>query len=229
MDLKLKTPIYETIPIGILLAAVGGFLDAYTYMLRGGVFANAQTGNIVLLGIEAAQGNWKQILFYLLPILAFSLGVLLTELIKKFTISLGLISYHHIIIFVEILLLFVIGWIPLHFSNAVVNIVISFICSIQVCSFRILEGSPYATTMCTGNLRSAMDCFCQWLFEKNMLAKKKCVRYLIIIVVFCMGAAFGSIFSFFLKERAIWIACGILLIIFIWMLFNQQQKTTVKS
>ena len=38
----------ETVLIGSLLALAGGFLDAYTYICRGGVFANAQTGNIVL-------------------------------------------------------------------------------------------------------------------------------------------------------------------------------------
>ena len=42
----------ETILIGTLLALAGGFLDAYTYICRGGVFANAQTGNIVLFSIS---------------------------------------------------------------------------------------------------------------------------------------------------------------------------------
>ena len=33
-----------------LLTLSGGLQDAYTYLRRGKVFANAQTGNIVLLG-----------------------------------------------------------------------------------------------------------------------------------------------------------------------------------
>lgn len=47
----------ESVHLGILLAIVGGFLDAYTFIERGGVFANAQTGNIVLFGVEASRGN----------------------------------------------------------------------------------------------------------------------------------------------------------------------------
>ena len=35
-----------------LLSVVGGYLDAYTYLCRGGVFANAQTGNIAALGFH---------------------------------------------------------------------------------------------------------------------------------------------------------------------------------
>ncbi len=34
-----------------ILAIVGGFLDSYSYLMRGHVFANAQTGNIVLFGV----------------------------------------------------------------------------------------------------------------------------------------------------------------------------------
>ena len=58
---------------GILLAFTGGFLDAYTYILRGNVFANAQTGNIVLLGINIANGNISKVIYYFVPILAFAL------------------------------------------------------------------------------------------------------------------------------------------------------------
>ena len=68
---------------GILLAFTGGFLDAYTYILRGNVFANAQTGNIVLLGINIANGNISKVIYYFVPILAFAFGIFLTDIIKR--------------------------------------------------------------------------------------------------------------------------------------------------
>ena len=37
----------ESLLLGAMLAMAGGFFDAYTYLCRGKVFANAQTGNIV--------------------------------------------------------------------------------------------------------------------------------------------------------------------------------------
>ncbi len=52
-----KAATANSVILGILLAIVGGFLDAYTYISRNGVFANAQSGNIVLLGVKAAQGQ----------------------------------------------------------------------------------------------------------------------------------------------------------------------------
>ena len=41
----------ESIELGVLLAISGGMMDAYSYMARGKVFANAQTGNMLLFGV----------------------------------------------------------------------------------------------------------------------------------------------------------------------------------
>ena len=73
----------ETLPVGLLLALTGGLLDGYSYLNRGQVFATAETGNIVLMGINLAQGQLAQALHYLLPILAFALGVLAAELLRR--------------------------------------------------------------------------------------------------------------------------------------------------
>ena len=67
----------ESMPLGILLTGTGGFLDAYTYIYRGGVFANAQTGNLVMLGLNIAQGHWISTIRYLIPIAAFIAGTML--------------------------------------------------------------------------------------------------------------------------------------------------------
>ena len=64
----------ETFALGAVLALAGGFLDAYSYCVRGKVFANAETGNMVLLGIHAIQGEWRTALTYLVPVLAFAAG-----------------------------------------------------------------------------------------------------------------------------------------------------------
>ena len=59
----------------VFLSASGGLQDAYTYIQRGSVFANAQTGNIVLLSQTIFSGNWSRIFHYAIPLLAFALGV----------------------------------------------------------------------------------------------------------------------------------------------------------
>ena len=58
--MKEETHMSDALPLGLLLALTGGILDAYTYLNRGQVFATAETGNLVLLGINCAMGQWRR-------------------------------------------------------------------------------------------------------------------------------------------------------------------------
>mgnify|MGYP002084284424 CR=1 FL=1 len=58
--------ISESIGLGTILALSGGFMDAYSYIERGKVFANAQTGNMLLFGVNLSEGNYQTMLNYLL-------------------------------------------------------------------------------------------------------------------------------------------------------------------
>lgn len=48
----------DTFRAAVFVTLSGGFQDAYTYISRGQVFANAQTGNIVLLSAALLRGDW---------------------------------------------------------------------------------------------------------------------------------------------------------------------------
>ena len=69
--------ISESIELGALLAISGGMMDAYSYIERGEVFANAQTGNMLLFGVNLSVGNFHKAIYYFCPILAFTIGILL--------------------------------------------------------------------------------------------------------------------------------------------------------
>ncbi|MGN1231180.1 MAG: YoaK family protein, partial [Anaerotignum sp.] len=108
-----KRQMSDSFLIAALLAIVGGFLDAYTYVARGGVFANAQTGNIVLFGLHLAEGEWLHALSYFIPIAAFVLGIFIDEWIKKIVQPMPKIHWRQIVILFEVLMLFVVAWLPL--------------------------------------------------------------------------------------------------------------------
>ena len=50
-----------------LLMFVGAFFGGYTYSIIGGVFANAQTANLLLMALSAVNGNWKKAIYYFIP------------------------------------------------------------------------------------------------------------------------------------------------------------------
>lgn len=212
---KPKVTPSEMFLTGILLAFTGGFLDAYTYILRGNVFANAQTGNIVLLGINIATGDIKKALYYLIPILAFAVGIFLTEIIKRNFSEKKLLHWRQIIILFEIIILFIIGLSDENIPNSFINVSVSFVCALQVASFRKLSGLGYATTMCTGNLRSSVDKLSLFLFEKDKKALIDSILYMSIIILFIAGAATGVILIKHFSHNSIWLCCILLLFVLI--------------
>ena len=54
----------ESFRLSAILSFSGGLQDAYTYNTRGSVFANAQTGNVVLMSQNLMMGNWKNGMLY---------------------------------------------------------------------------------------------------------------------------------------------------------------------
>ncbi|WP_281085266.1 YoaK family protein [Methanosarcina acetivorans] len=197
--------------LGILLAIVGGFLDTYTFIGRGGVFANAQTGNVVLVGIEAAAGEWEQAVFHAVPILAFIVGVVVAEMIKKPSIRLFIPDAERAVLILEIAVLFVIGFIPYKSPDIIVTVAVSFVSSVQISSFRKLVGSPYSTTMITGNLRSATQEAYIAFTKRDWKSALRAVRYSIIITAFLAGAISGGLLTSIIGAKAVWVAVIILI------------------
>ena len=188
----------ESFFLTAILAIVGGFLDSYSYLMRGHVFANAQTGNIVLFGVNLQKRDFTQAFYYFVPILAFAVGVILVEIIKHFYKEEHKIHWRQRIVALEFVLITVVGFIPLGQYDVVANVLISFVCSMQVETFRRVHGHPFASTMCTGNLRSGTEALCQYFKTGDKTLKQKSLRYYGIITFFIIGAVIGG----FLTGRA---------------------------
>lgn len=215
-------PKAERLATGLGLAVVGGFLDTYTYFTRGGVFANAQTGNLVLLGISAARGELYRAGQYLIPVLAFALGVVATEGLRA---RRGAGDWQRTVLLLEAAILTVVGLLPPAFPDFVVNVTVSFLCSMQVNSFRLLEGMPYATTMCTGNLRSCAYHLGQRLFAGERAGTGRAARYLWVMLTFCAGAALGVPATQWAGGRAVWLCVLPLLLVRAWLGYQYEYRS----
>ena len=90
----------------------GGLQDAYTYLCRGKVFANAQTGNIVLFSAYLFDGDWTHSRRYLVPVLSFMLGIFVAECIHRHFKHMERVHWRQLILLAEIVLLFLVGFLP---------------------------------------------------------------------------------------------------------------------
>lgn len=197
-----NNPISKSFIVAILLSLIGGFLDAYTYYCRDKVFANAQTGNIVRVGITLANGDYIKTLKYFIPIIAFSSGILVSMYIRDNNKT--NIHWRQIILLIEAIIIIIVGLIPIQtYLNIVSNIMISFLCAMQTESFKKVLGIPFSSTMCTGNLRRGIEYLYNTLKNNDIKLLKNAKYYFFIIISFILGAALGRISSNYFLERAI--------------------------
>lgn len=145
----------------------GGLQDAYTYCCRGKVFANAQTGNIVLL---AAVGFLPETL------------------------------------------------------NTTANAVVSFVCAMQVQTFRKVRGHAYASTMCIGNMRSGTEALCAYFHTRDKEILHKALTYFGVVLLFALGAGVGSTATLHWGAGTIWLSCGLLTVSFLIMFIHDEEQ-----
>ena len=214
----------ESVRMVVFLSLSGGLQDAYTYLARGGVFANAQTGNIVFMGQALFNGDWSRLLHYLAPVTAFALGVAAAELIRL-TCREGRLHWRQTVLLAEILLLFGVGFMP-ETLNMAANALVSFTCAMQVQAFRKVDGYAFASTMCIGNLRSGVEALFLCFHEKNGQTFGKAAHYFGIILCFAAGAALSGLCLPLLGSRTIWLSCALLLISFTLMFIESSEAAS---
>ena len=213
----------ESMILGVVLTLAGGFQDAYSYNCRGQVFANAQTGNIVLLGQNIASGNFQNALHYLFPLLAFLAGVYLSEWVRELCKSFQKLHWRQIVLAFEIVMLAIAGLLP-QSLNVVSNVLMSFACAMQVDSFRKFRGIPCATTMCIGNMRSGTEALCAYFHTRDKEILHKALTYFGVVLLFALGAGVGSIATLHWGAGTIWLSCGLLTVSFLIMFVHDEEQ-----
>ncbi len=201
----------------------GGLQDAYTYSCRGGVFANAQTGNIVLMSIRLFHGQWAEALKYLIPVLAFLLGTLAAQHIRRFYGARRCLHWRQLVLALEMALLWAVGFLSQE-GNPLANALVSFVCAMQVQAFRKVRGHVYASTMCIGNMRSGMEALHTYLCTRERAALQQALVYLGVIVLFAIGAGTGALLTERFGEKAIWASSLLLLVSFCLMFAKTSEK-----
>lgn len=210
----------ESLPVMALLTVSGGLQDAYSYIERGHVFANAQTGNIVLLAVSAAEGRWNNVLSYAIPLAAFIIGIAIACFIRKLCgNSPRTIHWRQHVLLAEMILLASSAFIP---NNHIANALISAACAMQVQSFRKVKGTSYASTMCIGNLKSCMENAALFITGEDKNGLRKAGYYAAVILFFAIGAGLGALLSGIFGLHAILFSAALLILASILMLGRKE-------
>jgi uncharacterized membrane protein YoaK (UPF0700 family) len=171
----------QSLAVACLLTMSGGFLDAFTCLSLGGVFANSQTGNVVFFGMNVAVGNWREAAHHVPPILAFLTGAWVASRAKAPLLCLA----GEIAALATVLVLLLMQRLP----GPLAIIGISFGVALQTASFRQVERWKYISVTVTGNFLRAID---QLTSKADREAAHGARTMLAVCLTFLLGAIVGG-------------------------------------
>lgn len=205
----------------LLLMMTAGMMGAYTFKMRGGIFCNAQTANVVMMGIAFGEKRWSDAFYFLIPITAYFLGAVISEFMPNPIKRLGFLRWDTYLCGFEMIILFILGFVPLSMPDQIAQVTINFIASMQYNTFRQAEGMPMATTFCTNHIRQVGISFVKVMKGKDHdgRLKRKGLMHICMLSVFLGGAIILTLSCSFLQERAIWLALIPLAVLFIRLVY----------
>jgi uncharacterized membrane protein YoaK (UPF0700 family) len=194
--------------VAVLLTLSGGFLDAFTYIGHGKVFANSMTGNIVLLAVNLAAGDWQQASRHISPIVGFVCGVLAAHLLQ-------LVIPRRVRHPAIAALLFEIVFLAAASLKGLPEFWlipgISFVATLQTMFFTRSGRLTYTSVMTTGNLRR-----CAQLFFESTIPRRDSVGLHDAAVLgaislsFALGAVVGGLTTRRLHDAALCVPAAFL-------------------
>ena len=210
----------------LLLISAAGWFGAYTYLLRGGVFCNAQTANVVVFAVSLGTRNWMKALYLLLPISAYFSGALVSELLGRAVKRFHFLRWETVLVGLEILSVVIIGFLPKKAPDQIVQVVFNFICSMQFNTFRQVEGVSAATTFVTNHIRELGYNTARLIRHHERKYARKIWLHGRLLACFILGAVVSAVACQLFGLYSIWGSGLILLVIFIrlWIADRSYEK-----
>lgn len=190
-----------------ILIVIAGFFGAYTYLLRGNVFCNAQTGNVVLMGMALGAEKWSEALYYLIPISAYLMGAFISELLPDLIKRHLMIRWDTLLIAIEMVAVLGLGFIPESAPVQISQVAINFIASMQYNTFRQAEGIPMATTFATNHIRQigvGLAKEVRHFRSENKSHREKLLQHFEMLIYFIAGSIIGTVLCNLFVGKAIW-------------------------
>jgi uncharacterized membrane protein YoaK (UPF0700 family) len=171
------------------------------------------TGNVVFLGIALFGRNWRDIIPHIVPIFGFFAGVTASKyarscLAERSLLMLGLTF--------EVVVLFVLGWLPLSSPHILFTSTIAFVAAFQVASYRRVERFSYNSTFVTGNLRDVAEGIYDAVApdaksDVREKGREKALDLGLICLCFLTGAVVGAWAAPRLANHSLWLADPLLI------------------
>ena len=194
-----------------------GFLGGFTFWIRGKLFVNAQTGNLVLLSTGIGTFDKIVIKNTLALLILYFLGVAAAEIFSQMRILKKGDSFRweKILLLISILSTFIIGFVPENFPYELTLYPVAFITAMQFATFERAHGMGMATGFCTNHLKQTATNLVRFFRTKDFSKLKISLSHFSMIFSFDCGTSLAVFLGEIFSEKTIWGATVSYFIIFI--------------
>ena len=193
-----------------------GFIDAYTFDVRNGTFASAQTGNMIMLGAKLFSGEWQESLSHLSVLGGFALGVFGGEAISSKYSYLGLQQYR-VFLMTEAVLLLLLAFFQNALTDAWMVLFLGILAGYVLTLFRTIRTTGVNNGIMTGNTKNLMNNLYKVIFQKDKKAREECRNLSTGIILFILGVGAGTLTVKLDTRLNLWCAFTIICLTAIWI------------
>ncbi len=176
--------------LALFLTFCAGYVDAYTFIVRGNTLVAGQTGNVVFLSVELIKNNVSDVRDKVLTLLAFMMGVFLLTIYKE---KLRIVKKPILSLIPLAILSIIIGFVPQTVDNIYLVPPLAFCMGLVTTAFGEVSGIAYNNAFMTGNIKRTMLAFGDYFRTKHTLFCVKDSYLLACLVVLSLALSFQPI------------------------------------
>ena len=207
--------------LALFLTFCAGYVDAYTFIVRGNTLVAGQTGNVVFLSVGLIQHNVSDASTKVMTLLAFMMGVLLLTVYKE---KLRIVKKPILSVIPLAVLSLIIGFVPQTVENIYLVPPLAFCMGLVTTAFGEVSGIAYNNAFMTGNIKRTMLAFGDYFRTKHTPFLREALIFVSLLSSFVFGVVFSAYLTIYYQEKTILGVPLMMSIFYFSMLFASWRK-----
>ena len=212
--------------LALFLTFCAGYVDAYTFIVRGNTLVAGQTGKVVFLSVGLIQHNVSDASAKVMTLLAFMMGVLLLTVYKE---KLRIVKKPILSVIPLAVLSLIIGFVPQTVENIYLVPPLAFCMGLVTTAFGEVSGIAYNNAFMTGNIKRTMLAFGDYFRTKHTPFLREGLIFVSLLSSFVFGVVFSAYLTIYYQEKTILGVPLMMSIFYFSMLFASWRKKERKN
>ena len=212
--------------LALFLTFCAGYVDAYTFIVRGNTLVAGQTGNGVFLSVGLIQHNVSDASAKVMTLFSIMMGFFFLTLYKEI---LRIVKKQILSLIPLAVLSLIIGFVPQTVDNIYLVPPLAFCMGLVTTAFGEVSGIAYNNAFMTGNIKRTMLAFGDYFRTKHTPFLREGLIFVSLLSSFVFGVVFSAYLTIYYQEKTILGVPLMMSIFYFSMLFASWRKKGKKK